>query len=175
MSRSSLGGKTMIDKYWDYGRSNAPLLERFEAEPIRLLLVEGRLGGLEALAEHLRGQAGIKIAGTSDSGLLAGVRAIFDTPDAVLVSSDLVGFNAWDTARLIKQLAPTVAVLIIGPGVRPCGWLRHTECPDAIVEQPDDYAAIVDLVRSIRARGCVAPNRVAATQTRHRPGATDVC
>jgi hypothetical protein len=60
-------------------------------------------------------------------------------------------------------------------GARPCGWLRHTECPDAIVEQPDDYGAIVDLIRCLRARRCAAPNAVAATQTRYLPEASEVC
>jgi DNA-binding NarL/FixJ family response regulator len=164
----------MVREYWDYGKSSIPA-EWIESKPIRLLLVEDRRGALDALADYLRAQPGIRIEGTSDSGLLAGVRAIFDTPDAVLVAADLVGFNAWDTARLIKQLSPAVSVLVIGPGVRPCGWLRHTECPDAIVEQPENYGAIVDLIRGLRARRGVAPNAVAATQTRYFPGASESC
>lgn len=150
-------------------------LERVEARPIRLLLVEDRRGGLEALADYLRGQAGMKVDAASDSGLLASVRAIFDTPDVVLVSADLVGFTAWDTVRLIKQLSPAVSVLVIGRGIQPRWWLRHTECPDAIVDEPDDFAAIGDLIRSLRSHSTVASNRVAALQTKLRPGAPDPC
>jgi DNA-binding NarL/FixJ family response regulator len=164
----------MVGEHWDYGRSSTPA-EWVEAKPIRLLLVEDRRGALDTLADFLRAQGDIVIDGMSDSGLLAGVRAIFDAPDAVLVSADLVGFGAWDTARLIKQLSPAVSVLVIGAGVRPCGWLRHTECPDAIVEQPGDYAAIIDLIRSIRARRCATPSDLVATQTLHRPDANDAC
>ena len=164
----------MVTEHWDSWKSSRPA-EGIEAKPIRLLLVEDRRGALDALADYLRAQGDIRIDGMSDSGLLAGVRAIFDAPDAVLVSADLVGFGAWDTARLIKQLSPAVSVLVIGPGVRPCGWLRHAECPDAVVEQPGDYAAIVDLIRSVRARRCGTSSGRVATQTLHRPGATDAC
>jgi len=141
----------MVREFWDYGKASVRM-ERVPGQPVRLLLVEDRRGGLERLADYLREQDGMKIDATSDSGLLAGVRTIFDTPDVVLVSGDLVGFTAWDTVRLIKQLCPAVAVLVIGRGAEPCWWLRHTECPDAIVEQPDDHAAIVGLIRSLHAR-----------------------
>jgi hypothetical protein len=133
------------------GKASARL-ERIEAKAVRLLLVEDRLGGLERLAEHLRGQAGMRIDAISDSGLLAGVRAIFDTPDVVLVSADLVGFSAWDTVRLVKQLTPAVSVLVIGRVSGPWEGLRPSECPDAIVEQTDDFAVIVGLIRALRAR-----------------------
>lgn len=156
----------MIGEYWDYGRHYAagPTDDFEDDRPIRLLLVEDRRGSMDALADYLRRQPGIQIDATSDSGLLAGVRAIFDKPDAVLVSADLVGFNVWDTARLIKQLTPSVAVVIIGKGVQPGGWLRHAECPDAIVERPDDHVAIAEIVRAVHAHG--RANAVAALQRR---------
>jgi len=160
----------MIGEYWDYGKhyNAAEHTEDFmDDRPIRLLLVEDRRGSMDELADYLRRQRGIQIDATSDSGLLAGVRAIFDKPDAVLVSAELVGFTAWDTARLIKQLTPSVAVVVIGNGVRPGGWLRHAECPDAIVEQTDDHAAIAAIVRAVRERD--RANAVAASQGRSSP------
>jgi DNA-binding NarL/FixJ family response regulator len=141
----------MAGEYWDYGKSSARS-DRAEGKPIRVLLVEDRLGGLEALADYLRSQNDIKIDAASDSGLLAGVRAIFNTPDAVLVSADLVGFTTWDTVRLMKQLCPAVPVLVIGRTREPCWWRGAAKGPDAVIEQTHDYAAIAQLVRSIRAR-----------------------
>ena len=119
----------------------------FDGKPIRVLLVEDRQGSLEALAAYLRAQPGIRIAGSSDSGLLAGVRAIFETPDAVLVSAGLVGFTAWDTVRLIKQVTPHVAVVVLGTCHEPHAWLRPAERPDAIADDPDDHGAIAELIR----------------------------
>jgi DNA-binding NarL/FixJ family response regulator len=155
----------MVGEYWDYGKSREPM--QVQPQPIRLLLVEDRRGGLDALAAYLRSQPDIRIDAASDSGLLAGVRAIFDTPDAVLVSADLVGFTAWDTVRLIKQLCPAVAVVVIGRSAEPCWWLREAECPDAIIEHPHEYTAIADLVRALPARRCKRPNPDAAEQTRY--------
>ena len=116
-------------------------------KPIRVLLVEDCQGSLEALAAYLRTQPGIRIDGSSDSGLLAGVRAIFETPDAVLVSAGLVGFTVWDTVRLIKQVTPRVAVVVLGTCNEPHAWLRHGERPDAIMDDPDDHGAIAELIR----------------------------
>ena len=42
---------------------------------MRLLLVEDRRGSMDSLADYLRRQRGLQIDATSDSGLLAGVRA----------------------------------------------------------------------------------------------------
>jgi len=164
----------MVREFWDHEKSSVRM-ERVAGQPARLLLVEDRCGGLERLADYVRGQDGMKINARSDSGLLAGVRTIFDTPDVVLVSGDLVGFTAWDTVRLIKQLCPAVAVVVVGRGPGPCWWLRHSECPDAVVEQTDDYAAIVDLIRSLHARRRQMTDAVAAPQTEHRPSAADGC
>jgi DNA-binding NarL/FixJ family response regulator len=164
----------MIGEFWDYGKASVRM-EAVAVRPVRLILVEDRRGGLESLADHLREQEGMRIDATSDSGLLAGVRSIFDTPDVVLVSGDLVGFTAWDTVRLIKQLCPAVPVIVIGRGTGPCWWLRHTECPDAVVEQPDDHAAIVGLIRSLHARRREMTDPVAAAQSGYRAGGTDSC
>jgi DNA-binding NarL/FixJ family response regulator len=143
----------------DYAYRAGGRLDQDDEQPIRVLLVEDRRGALDGLAGYLRAHAGMRIDGISDSGLLAGVRAIFDTPDAVLISADLGGFTAWDTVRLIKQLTPNVAVLVIGRA-RPQWWVRPAECPDAIVEQPEDHATVLALIRGLRAQrlaaGCAA-------------------
>jgi DNA-binding NarL/FixJ family response regulator len=162
----------MIGEYWDYGKQcNAAdrADDDLDDRPIRLLLVEDRRGSMDSLADYLRRQRGLQIDATSDSGLLAGVRAIFDKPDVLLVSADLVGFTAWDTARLVKQLTPGVAVVVLGCSAQPRGPLRHSECPDAIVEDPQDYGSIASLVRAVHAH--TGTDAVAALQRRSPPGA----
>lgn len=124
---------------------------------IRLLLVEDRRGGMDEVAAGLRRQEGLRLMGASDSGLLAGVQTLFEPPDAVLVSADLVGFTAWDTTRLIKQLCPAVCVIVVGSGSAP-RWLRQKEAPDAIVEDAGEPAAIAELVRTLHARTRSAAN-----------------
>jgi hypothetical protein len=41
------------------------------------------------------------------------------------------------------------------------------------VEQPDDHAAIVGLIRSLHARRREMTNQVAAAQSEYRPGGAD--
>ncbi len=149
--------------------TETPGIEPTHADPIRVFLVEDRSPAMQSLVDDLRRQPGVRVAGVSDSGLLACVRALFEPAEVIVISADIVGFSAFDTSRLAKQMCPQATVLMLGRCAESLRCLRRTERPDAVIERPCAPGEVAALIRWLGAQARALAHSGAATQYKRGP------
>jgi two-component system, NarL family, response regulator LiaR len=114
-------------------------------EPVRVLVVDDHRMFAQALELLLGGEAGIDMVGAVGSGEEALEVAHRDPPHVALVDIDLPGMDGIETTRRLKELAPSIQVVIITAFQHPqvvaraieagaCGFVPKTQAVDRLVD-----------------------------------------